>query len=129
MDLLGLGERLAVVAKFDLVGVGEALGAVQLSRLQHAQADVDHNVGDALDRDGDERKAVLRGDSRGGLIRPARVVRTVVAHQECGDAQATGFDLGRELQLDYRGLAPAAGGDGRCRLVDALANGAAELPG
>lgn len=65
----------------------------------------------------------------GGLIRPAGVVRTVVAHQEGGDAQGTGFDFGRELQLDYRGLAAAAGGDGRRRLVDALANGASELPG
>ena len=89
-----------------MVGVREALGAVQLARLQHAQADVDHDVGGALDRYRDERKAVFRRDSRGGLIRPAGVVCTVVAHQEGGDAQGTGFDFGRELQLDYRGLAP-----------------------
>lgn len=57
-----------------------------------------------MDRDGNERQAVLSGDSRGGLIRPAYVVRTMVAHQKCGDAHGTRFDFRQELQLNYRGL-------------------------
>lgn len=48
MHLLGLGERLAVGTLVDDVTDREALGSVALVRLQHAQADIDDDVGGAF---------------------------------------------------------------------------------
>ena len=64
MHLLSLGERLAVGAVADDVVAGEALGFVQLGRLQHPQADIDDHIRCAFDGHGDQCQAVAGGDGR-----------------------------------------------------------------
>lgn len=52
---LGDRQRCAVGASVDDVAGREALGAVQLGRLEHAQADVGDDVGHAAHLDGDQK--------------------------------------------------------------------------
>ncbi len=62
MNLLCFGEWLAVGAVADDVVTREALGLVQLGRLQHPQADIDDYIRRAFDGHGDQCQAVGGGD-------------------------------------------------------------------
>lgn len=50
-DLGGLGDGLTGGAAVDDVALGEALGAVELTRREHAQANVHDGIGLAMDHD------------------------------------------------------------------------------
>ncbi|MNR48011.1 hypothetical protein D3C85_1671890 [compost metagenome] len=91
MDLLSLGEWLAVCAVADDVVGGKALGLVQLGRLQHPQADVDDHIRRALDRDCHQSQAILGRNGWCWLVCVAHVLCAVVADQEGRDAQRTFF--------------------------------------
>jgi len=93
VHLLGLGERLAVRAIADDVVGGEALGFVLFGRLQHPQADVDDHVRRAFDGAGYQAKPILGGDGWRWRVGGAHALGAVVADQECGDSQSTGFNL------------------------------------
>lgn len=75
MHLLGFGKGLAIGAVADDVVAREALGLVQLSRLQHPQADIDDYIRCAFDGHRDECQAVAGGDGGGrhtGIDHPRR---------------------------------------------------------
>ena len=111
-----LAEAPAVGGAVDDVAIGEALGPIQLGRRQHAQADVDDDVGRAVDDYGDQRQAVLGGDGGHRLAQVSVLAAgAVVAHQERGDLQGAGLCLRRQRALD-RGMVLTAGADGRQRV-------------
>ena len=62
VNLLGFGEWLAVGAVADDVAAREALGLVQLGRLQHPQENIDNYIQRAFDGHGDQCQAVGGGD-------------------------------------------------------------------
>jgi hypothetical protein len=88
----------------DVVG-GEALGLVQLGRLEHAQANVGDHIGRALDNDGDQSQPILCGDRRRGHSATAHVLRAVAADQVWSDPQRVIVVLWRR----YRALAATTG--------------------
>lgn len=82
MNLLGFGEGFAVCAMADDVVSREALGLVELSGLQHPQADIDDYIRRAFDCHRDECQAVAGGDGGCRLVGVTHILRTVVADQE-----------------------------------------------
>ena len=93
MNLLGLCEWLAIGAVADDVVAREALGLVQLSRLQHPQADIDDHIRCAFDGHGDQCQAVTGGDGWCWLVGVAHILRAVIADQEGRNPQRTGLNL------------------------------------
>ena len=82
VHLLGFCERFAVGAMADDVVAGEALGLVELSGLQHPQADIDDYIRRAFDCHRDECQAVAGGDGGCRLVGVTHILRAVVADQE-----------------------------------------------
>ena len=93
MNLLGFGERLAIGAVADYVVAREALGLVQLGRLQHPQADVDDHIRRAFNGHSNQCQTVAGGDGRRWLIGSAYILSALVANQKGRDPQRTGFNI------------------------------------
>jgi len=129
VHLLGFCERLAIGAVADDVVAGEALGFVQLSRLQHPQADIGDHIRRAFDGHSDQCQAVTGGDGRGGRCNVSSITCAVVADQEGRNPKCACFSLRREAKLNQRALAATARNDGGCRIVQALADTGAEPAG
>ncbi len=90
VHLLGFSERYAVGAMADDVVAREALGLVQLGRLQHPQADIDDHIRRAFDGYSDQCQVVAGGDSGGGRCNVACITGAVVADQEGCDPKCAG---------------------------------------